>query len=116
LAQNQGRKVAILGDMLELGAATDVAHLELGSLVAAKKIDVLIAVGKYSDRIVLGAKDSQGFEAEVYKVDDAIQAAKIAEVVVTKGDTVLVKGSRGVGLDIVVKALESLSGREEVSN
>jgi len=116
LAQNQGRKVAILGDMLELGAATDVAHLELGSLVAAKKIDVLIAVGKYSDRIVLGAKDSQGFEAEVYKVDDAIQAAKIAEVVVTKGDTVLVKGSRGVGLDIVVKALESLSGREELSN
>jgi UDP-N-acetylmuramoyl-tripeptide--D-alanyl-D-alanine ligase len=116
LAQNQGRKVAILGDMLELGAATDVAHLELGSLVAAKKIDVLIAVGKYSDRIVLGAKDSQGFEAEVYKVDDAIQAAKIAEVVVNKGDTVLVKGSRGVGLDIVVKALESLSGREEVSN
>ena len=84
--------------------------------MAAKKIDVLIAVGKYSDRIVLGAKDSQGFEAEVYKVDDAIQAAKIAEVVVNKGDTVLVKGSRGVGLDIVVKALESLSGREEVSN
>ncbi len=100
-----GGRVAVLGDMRELGAATDTAHLEIGRAAASAGVDTLIAVGKFADRVSVGARDAGLASTRCFQAPDAIAAATLALALVRPGDTVLVKGSRGVGLEHVVGAL-----------
>lgn len=100
-----GSRVAVLGDMLELGAATDTAHLEVGREAARTGVDTLIAVGRFADRVTVGARDAGMPATRCFQAPDAIAAATVALALVRPGDTVLVKGSRGVGLEHVVGAL-----------
>ncbi|NOZ00537.1 MAG: UDP-N-acetylmuramoyl-tripeptide--D-alanyl-D-alanine ligase, partial [Deltaproteobacteria bacterium] len=100
-----GRRVAVLGDMLELGSLNDQAHIEVGRWTASMGVDVLIAVGRNASLMVkaaikAGIKPSAAFEAP-----DALAAADVALAIVEAGDLVLVKGSRGVGLENVVRRL-----------
>jgi UDP-N-acetylmuramoyl-tripeptide--D-alanyl-D-alanine ligase len=93
------RTVAILGDMLELGPAERAFHEQLGTHAAATGVDVLVTVGP------LAAHAAAAFDGEAHAVADAGEAAALAGELVQPGDTVLVKASRGVGLELVADAL-----------
>jgi UDP-N-acetylmuramoyl-tripeptide--D-alanyl-D-alanine ligase len=93
LARAPGRKVAVLGDMLELGPEEGRFHEEVGAY-ARERADVLVTVGPR-------AAAMEGDHA----VADAREAATLVRRLVRPGDTVLVKASRGVGLEAVAEAL-----------
>jgi UDP-N-acetylmuramoyl-tripeptide--D-alanyl-D-alanine ligase len=93
------RRVAVLGDMLELGREASRLHREIGLYAAERGVDLLITVGP------LAAEMRSEFEGESYAVADAPAAADLLDRLLCEGDTVLVKGSRGVGLERVAEAL-----------
>ncbi|HEX5900661.1 MAG TPA: UDP-N-acetylmuramoyl-tripeptide--D-alanyl-D-alanine ligase [Solirubrobacteraceae bacterium] len=93
------RRVAVLGDMLELGPDEARFHAEIGAHARAAGVDVLVAVGPRAAHLA----DGYG---EVIAVPDAQAAAAIVEGLLEPGDVVLLKGSRGVGLEVVARALE----------
>ncbi len=95
----EGRRVAVLGDMLELGTEEAAAHREIGEYAASSGVDVLVAVGP------LSAEMAASFGGETHVVADAAEAASVASRVVAPGDVVLVKASRGIGLETVAEAL-----------
>jgi UDP-N-acetylmuramoyl-tripeptide--D-alanyl-D-alanine ligase len=93
------RRVAVLGDMLELGPAEDELHAELGAEARSSGVDLLVTVGPRARAI------SRSFGGEVRSVADASEAAELVPTLVRPGDLVLVKGSRAVGLELVCRAL-----------
>jgi UDP-N-acetylmuramoyl-tripeptide--D-alanyl-D-alanine ligase len=99
-----GRRVAVLGDMLELGPDERAFHVEIGEHAGAADVDVLITVGP------LAAAMADRYHGEVHSVSDAAEAAAILPELLQPGDIVLVKGSRGVGLELVCQALTSNAG------
>jgi UDP-N-acetylmuramoyl-tripeptide--D-alanyl-D-alanine ligase len=98
-ASASGRRVAVLGDMLELGPDEDRFHAEVGAYARAAGVDVLVTVGPRA------AHMADGF-GEVVALADAPAAVTAVPGLVRPGDTVLLKGSRGVGLEVVAAALE----------
>ncbi|HET8980696.1 MAG TPA: UDP-N-acetylmuramoyl-tripeptide--D-alanyl-D-alanine ligase [Solirubrobacteraceae bacterium] len=98
-AQGARRRVAVLGDMLELGPREREFHAELGEAVTAAGVDVLVTVGP------LAAEAEARFDGETHAVADAGGAAALVPELVRPGDIVLVKASRGVGLELVCSAL-----------
>lgn len=106
LARSSGRLVLVVGDMLELGEASDDAHDEVGTAIGerASKIDVLIAVGPESERI---ATIAGGYGIDVRHVAGATEATRLTREILSDGapTTVLAKASRGIGLDALVAEL-----------
>lgn len=100
LATASTRKVAILGDMFELGENEKKLHHEVGSFIADKNIEVVICVGALAKEIYLGAKDGN---AKCYHY--LTKQEMLAEVmdVLQKGDTILVKASHGMGFQQLVE-------------
>jgi UDP-N-acetylmuramoyl-tripeptide--D-alanyl-D-alanine ligase len=96
---DRSRSVAVLGDMLELGPAERDFHREIGDHADALGVDVLVTVGP------LAAAIAERFGGEEYAVADAGEAASLVPEVIEPGDVVLVKGSRGVGLELVSESL-----------
>jgi UDP-N-acetylmuramyl pentapeptide synthase len=94
------RRLAVLGDMLELGSDEASLHREVGAHAAASGVDVLITVGERA-RKMAGA-----FPGETHSVADAAEAASMLTGLLRAGDVVLVKGSRGVGLEVVAERLQ----------
>lgn len=109
LAATPGRRVAVLGEMLELGKLAGTAHVEIGRH-AAERADILVTVGHESAAIMAEAARNAGLSTasarHVGHVDDAIA---LVGRLLKPGDVVLVKGSRGVALDRLV---DSLVGNE----
>jgi UDP-N-acetylmuramoyl-tripeptide--D-alanyl-D-alanine ligase len=100
--RSDGRRTfAVLGEMAELGAESDEYHRQIGQVVAALGIGVLVVVG---ERARLYAEGAEGL-VEVAIAADAEEAARLAPDLVRPGDCVLVKGSRIVGLEVVAAAL-----------
>ncbi|MBV8941718.1 MAG: UDP-N-acetylmuramoyl-tripeptide--D-alanyl-D-alanine ligase [Solirubrobacterales bacterium] len=93
------RRVAVLGDMLELGSGEREFHMEAGRHAAEVGVDVLVTVGP------LAAAMAQGFRGDSHGVATAAEAAPLVGELVKPGDVVLVKGSRGVGLELVCSSL-----------
>jgi UDP-N-acetylmuramoyl-tripeptide--D-alanyl-D-alanine ligase len=93
------RRVAVLGDMLELGPEGRRYHQQLGELANEAGVDMLITVGPLAEAI------AERFEGESRSVADAGQAAELVPELLQAGDVVLVKGSLGVGLKQVCGAL-----------
>jgi UDP-N-acetylmuramoyl-tripeptide--D-alanyl-D-alanine ligase len=91
----EGRRVAVLGDMLELGADEQRFHAEIGEHARAAGVELLVTVGPL-------ARAMRGDRA----ADTAAEAATLVRELVRPGDTVLVKASRGVGLEVVAEALQ----------
>jgi UDP-N-acetylmuramoyl-tripeptide--D-alanyl-D-alanine ligase len=98
-ATHSPRRVAVLGDMLELGPAEREFHAQLGEQAAAAGVDVLVTVGP------LAASIAERFGGETHTVADAAEAAAVVPALLAPGDVVLVKASRGVGLELVCRAL-----------
>ena len=93
------RRVAVLGDMLELGDGAREFHRRAGEHAAERGIELLVTVGP------LAAEMGAGFGADAVAVPDARAAAEILPALLRAGDTVLVKGSRGVGLEAIAEVL-----------
>jgi UDP-N-acetylmuramoyl-tripeptide--D-alanyl-D-alanine ligase len=100
-ASASGRRVAVLGDMLELGPQAARFHAEIGRYAGECRVDVLVTVGP------LAALMGTGFGGELHAADDAAAATALVRALVAPGDTVLVKGSRGVGLEVVAQGLRA---------
>jgi UDP-N-acetylmuramoyl-tripeptide--D-alanyl-D-alanine ligase len=98
-ASAPARRVAVLGDMLELGEQAPRLHREIGEHAAAAGISLLVTVGP------LAAEIGRGFPAEVHAVEDPAAAGELLRGMLRADDTVLVKGSRGVGLERAVAIL-----------
>jgi len=105
LSRAPGRRVAVLGEMYELGELSSDAHRQAG-IDAAAACDLLVAVGGAdAARLAEAARDAGLSDRCVHHVEDADHAADLLRRNLRSGDVVLVKGSRGVGLDRTVAAL-----------
>ena len=100
----EGRRIAIVGDMLELGARSGELHAEAGRYLAGR-VDALLAIGPESEELIAAARsaglaptDALHFSSQADLVDQARDR-------VHDGDTVLIKASRGVGLEHVAEGL-----------
>lgn len=102
----QPRRVAILGDVLEMGGYAEKAHYELGSDVAASGADLLITAGENAARIADGAK-AAGLENVIsYPTTDALRAEIFK--LIKAGDSVLVKASHGMHFEKITEAIKAL--------
>lgn len=99
-----GTRVAILGEMAELGATTEEAHREVGARVAALGLDALIVVGAAAEPIATGAR-AAGFGGALAQVADGDAARAVARDHVDARSAVLVKASRAVGLESLAAGL-----------
>lgn len=95
------RKVAVLGDMRELGAVSDESHAEIGVYVASHNIDLLVTVGARAKGIANSATEAGMPIERVVSFDDAVSAGKYVQQHLESGDVVLVKGSQGKGADMI---------------
>jgi UDP-N-acetylmuramoyl-tripeptide--D-alanyl-D-alanine ligase len=93
------RLVAVLGDMLELGPDEQRFHEEIGAHARAAGVDLLVTVGPRAEAM------GRAFGGEVRAVAAAADAVALLPGLLRDGDTVLVKASRGVGLEVVVQGL-----------
>ena len=107
-ATGSARKIAVLGEMLELGAHAERLHRECGAAAAAAGIDLLIAVGGPSAKVLAEQAIASGMAvAAVSYVAASAEAAELAAQRTRPGDLVLVQGSRGIGTDLVVDRLKA---------
>ncbi|MCX8053896.1 MAG: UDP-N-acetylmuramoyl-tripeptide--D-alanyl-D-alanine ligase [Armatimonadetes bacterium] len=100
-----GRKVAVLGDMLELGQVAQDAHLSIGRLVRELQIDEVVVVGNFARLIAQGAVESGFPTNQVHEFEDSEQAAEYLPQILHEDDVVLVKGSRAMRMERIVEAL-----------
>lgn len=106
------RRVAVLGDMLELGPAGAALHRAAGRFLAGR-VDAVVGVGPLAKEILEGAEEA-GFPAgSLHHFATAGDATEALPDLVHPGDAVLVKGSRGVKLEAAVDALAARLGEEE---
>jgi len=98
------RRVAILGDMLELGESGPALHGEAGRKLAGK-VDVVIGVGQLATELLEGAREAGMATATLHQFRDVGEAIAGLNRLISPRDAVLVKGSRGVRLERVVDAL-----------
>ncbi|HUP60174.1 MAG TPA: UDP-N-acetylmuramoyl-tripeptide--D-alanyl-D-alanine ligase [Thermoanaerobaculia bacterium] len=103
-ADVQGRRIAVIGDMLELGEQELQFHRDAG-LAIPKSIDMIVGVGQRTNALLDGAREA-GHEA-LHHFDDAQSAVDFLQHEIREGDLILIKGSRGIGLDKIVTTLEA---------
>jgi UDP-N-acetylmuramoyl-tripeptide--D-alanyl-D-alanine ligase len=107
-ATGSARKIAVLGEMLELGAHATALHEACGARAAAAGLHVLVTVGGEPARAMADAAIRSGMPSgAVIYVASSREAADAAAARTRAGDLVLVKGSRGIGVDVVVERLKA---------
>ncbi len=110
--QGHRRRVMVVGDMLELGAAADSRHRDLGRQVAQAGIDMLVAVGQYAENVLSGAREQGLSNDRLLAWQDAEGCMRDLPELLGDGDLVFVKGSRAMGLDRLVDRLLSEQGAQ----
>jgi UDP-N-acetylmuramoyl-tripeptide--D-alanyl-D-alanine ligase len=98
------RKIAVLGDMLELGKHSVEEHYAAGKIVA-DSADILMTVGMRSRKIVEGALDNDMSEKDIFQFDDSLEAGKALQEMISKGDTILIKGSQSMRMERTVEEI-----------
>lgn len=110
--RNVNRRIAVLGDMLELGRYSVEAHEAAGKL-AASAVNVLITVGVRARKIADSALQNGMDEKNVFQFDDAEKAGEELESLLAEGDVILVKASQGIRLETVVERVMAEPDRAE---
>jgi UDP-N-acetylmuramoyl-tripeptide--D-alanyl-D-alanine ligase len=101
----EGRTIAVLGDMLELGAYEEKIHSHMGCFAHEQGLDCIVTVGKRARKIASGAIES-GMEAnKVRSFDSTGDATNYLKGLISEGDWILVKGSRGMKMDTIASQL-----------
>jgi UDP-N-acetylmuramoyl-tripeptide--D-alanyl-D-alanine ligase len=103
------RRVAVLGEMKEIGPAAEQEHDSMGAAVAEAGVELLVSCGGLANRIADGAAR---LGVAVIVASDAVEAARAVLAAVRPNDTVLVKASRCVGAERIVEALIRAHGEE----
>src|SRR5437763_1178088 len=103
-AHVNGRRIAVIGDMLELGDKELDYHREAGGTIPAS-VDTVIGVGKRSRALLDGARQAGFRDDKLHHFDDAQSAGEFLKTFIRPGDLVLIKASRGIGLDRTVNIL-----------
>ncbi len=106
------RRIAVLGDMLELGRYSVEEHARVGRLVA-EVADVVIAVGIRARGLAAAARDAGLPEESVQTFDSAVEAIPAITTLIQQGDALLIKGSQSMRMERVVEAL--LAKQEDVA-
>ncbi|PIP69211.1 hypothetical protein CO033_00480 [Candidatus Nomurabacteria bacterium CG_4_9_14_0_2_um_filter_32_10] len=99
-----GRKIAVLGDMLELGHYTEEAHRNIGKIVK-DNADILIVVGARAEKIKEGAIEAGMLGDSIPKFLNSKEAGEYLKTFVQKNDFLLIKGSQGMRMEHVVEAI-----------
>ncbi len=107
-----GARVAVLGEMAELGTTAQDAHREVGAQAARLGLDGLVVVGDAAEAIAQGAR-AEGFAGTLVEAADPTAAHAAVGELVDGRSAVLVKASRAVGLETLAAALASALGGEE---
>ncbi len=102
-----GRKLAVLGDMLELGSQAKTYHREVGRRLAGLGLDIVITVGDLTRETRRGAREAGVPAHRLVHAADSSQAAELVLGLLRSGDLLLVKASRGIGLDRMIRQLEA---------
>jgi len=105
LEEIEGRRVAVLGDMLELGPYEHEGH-EIVGRRAAEVAQILVTVGKLGRSIAEAARNAGLPEENIITCDDVPQAIEALGGLLVEGDVALIKGSHGLRMDRIVAALE----------
>lgn len=100
------RKIAVLGDMLELGDYAERLHQEVGKEVVKNNIDILITVGKLGDMIAREAQKLGMQEEKIYSFSDNKQVEKCIKTLWKQGDRILFKASNGMKLGEIIENLQ----------
>jgi UDP-N-acetylmuramoyl-tripeptide--D-alanyl-D-alanine ligase len=100
-----GKRIAVLGDMLELGDYARKSHEKVGMQAAASKLDELICVGELAQHIAAGARQAGMDEHSIVLCANAAEALEALQGTLRAGDAVLVKASHSIGLEHVVEGL-----------
>lgn len=103
LKNKPGRHVAVLGDMLELGICTQAEHYKVGR-IAAETVDVLLAYGTNSVRVLNGARTGGMPESRARAFTDRTWLVQVLKKIAKPGDVILFKGSRGMQMELVLEA------------
>jgi UDP-N-acetylmuramoyl-tripeptide--D-alanyl-D-alanine ligase len=101
LGSRQGRRIAVLGDMLELGVNTEAEHYKIGR-IAAEKADFLFAYGPTSERMLNGAVTG-GMAGKARAFTDRDRLIQILKLTAQPGDVLLFKGSRGMRMELILE-------------
>ena len=99
-----GKRIAVLGEMRELGSASELAHRDVGETAATFRIDQLITIGDMAEVIARGAR-AGGLE-KTAAVRSTREAAELLSEIAEPGDLILVKGSRSARTEQVIEAFE----------
>jgi UDP-N-acetylmuramoyl-tripeptide--D-alanyl-D-alanine ligase len=108
-----GRRILVLGDMLELGTQSAAWHASIGRSAAELGVNRLVAVGRYSHDLLTGARQAGMTSEQVAHCDDLTVAEAVLGCWIEPGDVVLVKGSRAMRMERVVKMLIEQSNNQE---
>ncbi len=112
LMETDGRRVACLADMLELGNVSESAHREVGKLVAEYQVDCLWTIGKEAHFIAEGAKDAGMNPESIYEFENNQTLSEQLPNLLKKDDVILVKGSRGMRLEEIADAIAALDNQQ----
>ena len=102
LGSREGRRIAVLGDMLELGVCTQAEHYKVGR-IAAEKADILLAYGPNSERVLNGALTGGMIDGRAKAFTDRAELVRSLKRVARPGDTILFKGSRGMHMELAME-------------
>lgn len=103
--KSNGRRICILGDMLELGEISAEEHYKTGMYAASAGTDILIAAGSFSDDMKKGAEASGMDRSNIYTFSAAKEVLPHLKDIIKPGDVILVKGSRGMKMECIVDFL-----------
>jgi UDP-N-acetylmuramoyl-tripeptide--D-alanyl-D-alanine ligase len=102
--RSDGRAIAVLGDMLELGQVSVEAHRAIGATVARLGVDLVITVGPLAKHVGEGAIDAGMPKDRVLEAGSQIEAAVLLKKLSRPGDAILIKGSRGMKMEKILEA------------
>lgn len=105
------RKIAVLGNMLELGDHSVLAHEEVGKYVKDGNIDVLITVGEFASKIAEGAIKNGMDAKDVMICKNNVEACEKIKNIKRNNDVFLIKGSRGMKMEEIVKFLQESASK-----
>ncbi len=103
--KSEGKKVAVIGDMFELGEYSDSLHKETGEVFAKCNTDKIIAIGEQADNILEGARLAGMKDDQLHGIQFVEDATFLVHKYAEVNDLILVKGSRGMGLERLFPAL-----------
>jgi UDP-N-acetylmuramoyl-tripeptide--D-alanyl-D-alanine ligase len=110
-----GRRIAVLGDMLELGAASAQLHRQLGN-TAARRCDLLVLLGEQAEQVAEGAREGGLANDRIRLVDNHEQAVEFLTKIIAPQDRLLLKGSRGMRMERISAGLRRPPARDKAGN